>query len=152
MRRSASEIIRELETRIARLESKKANLKPLSRGQGTTLDDVFKPIIYIISFPNSMGFTIASIEVIGMNERRVKKTLRDIQISISNTMRDMNDMERFLSVQEHPTMDNALFFSVDSQEATKEELEMFDGANAHFLISQEIYKDLKKEFPNLIVI
>ena len=141
-----------LESRVARLKSKKANLRPLSSGQGTALDNVFKPIIYIVTFPNSMGFTIASIQVIGMNERRVKKTLQNIQNSISNTMRDMNDMGRFLSVQVHPTMKNTLFFSADFQEASEEELEMFDGANAHFFISQEIYKDLKEEFPNLIVI
>ena len=152
MRRSAKEAIRNLESRIARLESKKANLRPLDRGQGTTLDDVFKPIIYINTFPNAMGFTIASIQVIGLNERRVKKTLQNIQMSISNTMRDMNDMGRFLSVQKHPTMENALFFSTVFQDASEEELEMFDEANAHFFISQEIYKDLKEEFPNLIVI
>lgn len=152
MKRSASEIITNLEARIARLESKKANLRPLSSGQGTTLDNVFKPIIYINTFPNSMGFTIASIQVIGMNERSVKKTLQNIQNSISSTLRDMNDMGRFWSVQEHPNMKNTLFFSAEFQEASEEELEMFDGANAHFFISQEIYKDLKKDFPNLIVI
>jgi len=127
---------------------------PVKKGQKFTLDDVFEPIIYLITFPDPKGYIIVHVKVVGFNDQEVKKTLRGIHY-LTNRLVNSFQLSDILDVK-YEKSDQMISFLANENidydvELTTKALE-YDTQNGHFHLSQSLFTVLSSNFKNVVVV